>query len=186
MGRSSGGSGGGGGFTNPMTTLGDLIQGGTGGAAQRLAIGTNGAKLQADFNSDGQFNWVALAQSYNYITSPVSLSATTDTDITSLSIGAGDWFILCSALLHYSSATANVDVWFGSGSHDHTTAIWEGAGSINSTSTYDLVTFGGFITVGATATYYLSAYASAACQVAASSPGRSLQPVSQLLAQQIA
>lgn len=33
------------GFANPMTTLGDLISGGSGGAAQRLAVGTNGEAL---------------------------------------------------------------------------------------------------------------------------------------------
>jgi hypothetical protein len=34
-----------GGFANPMTTLGDLISGGSGGAAQRLAVGTNSEVL---------------------------------------------------------------------------------------------------------------------------------------------
>ena len=33
------------GFSNPMTTLGDLIDGGVGGAAQRLAVGANGTVL---------------------------------------------------------------------------------------------------------------------------------------------
>lgn len=33
------------GFTNPMTNVGDVITGGTGGAAQRLGIGTNGQVL---------------------------------------------------------------------------------------------------------------------------------------------
>lgn len=35
-----------GGFVNPMTAAGDLIDGGTAGAAQRLAIGSNGQFLQ--------------------------------------------------------------------------------------------------------------------------------------------
>lgn len=37
--------GGGGGMTNPMTTAGDIITGGTSGAAQRLAGGVNGQRL---------------------------------------------------------------------------------------------------------------------------------------------
>lgn len=39
------GGGGGGGFANPMTATGDLITGGSGGAAQRLAVGSNGQVL---------------------------------------------------------------------------------------------------------------------------------------------
>lgn len=39
------GGGGGGGMTNPMTTAGDLIRGGTSGAPARLAVGTNGQVL---------------------------------------------------------------------------------------------------------------------------------------------
>jgi hypothetical protein len=37
--------GGGGGMTNPMTTAGDIIVGGTGGTPQRLGIGSNGQIL---------------------------------------------------------------------------------------------------------------------------------------------
>lgn len=40
-----GGGGGGGGFANPMTATGDLIAGGSGGAATRLAVGSNGQVL---------------------------------------------------------------------------------------------------------------------------------------------
>lgn len=40
-------SGGGGGITKPMTTAGDIIKGGTAGAAVRLAIGTAGQVLTA-------------------------------------------------------------------------------------------------------------------------------------------
>ena len=39
------GGSGGSGFANPMTTAGDLIKGGSGGTAQRLAIGSNGQVL---------------------------------------------------------------------------------------------------------------------------------------------
>lgn len=43
--KGGGGGGGGGGFANPMTTAGDIIVGGTGGAAGRLGIGTAGQVL---------------------------------------------------------------------------------------------------------------------------------------------
>lgn len=36
------------GFTNPMTTLGDIIRGGVGGAAVRLAIGSSSYVLMVD------------------------------------------------------------------------------------------------------------------------------------------
>jgi hypothetical protein len=40
------GTGGGGGFSNPMTQAEDLIKGGTGGAAERLAVGSEGQVLK--------------------------------------------------------------------------------------------------------------------------------------------
>lgn len=45
------------GMANPMTAAGDLIRGGTAGAATRLAIGTNGHALQV---VSGQPTWAAL------------------------------------------------------------------------------------------------------------------------------
>lgn len=46
------------GFANPMTTLGDLIVGGTAGVAQRLGVGTNGQYL---FTNGTAASWAGLA-----------------------------------------------------------------------------------------------------------------------------
>lgn len=52
-------SGGGGGMTNPMTTAGDMIYGGTAGAPTRLPIGTAGQALTV---SGGNPTWASIAQ----------------------------------------------------------------------------------------------------------------------------
>ena len=44
------------GFVNPMTSIGDLIIGGAGGAPQRLGVGTNGQVLGSDGTDPG---WVS-------------------------------------------------------------------------------------------------------------------------------
>lgn len=51
------------GFANPMTTAGDLIDGGTSGAAQRLAIGTSGQLLSV---VSGAPAWVLPAASVSF------------------------------------------------------------------------------------------------------------------------
>ena len=51
------------GFTNPMTTLGDIILGGTSGAAERLGVGTNGNTLIADSSATYGITWGALSLS---------------------------------------------------------------------------------------------------------------------------
>jgi hypothetical protein len=48
------------GFSNPMTTLGDLIVGGTSGTAARLGVGTNGYVLVANSGATYGVNWAAL------------------------------------------------------------------------------------------------------------------------------
>jgi len=53
-----GGGGGAGGLSNPMTTAGDVITGGASGAAQRLAVGAEGAVLSV---SSGAPAWVAAS-----------------------------------------------------------------------------------------------------------------------------
>jgi hypothetical protein len=65
----------GGGFDNPMTTLGDLIVGGTAGIAQRLGIGTDGQYL---FTNGTTASWAALGTASYATTSgtAVGLSGT--------------------------------------------------------------------------------------------------------------
>lgn len=57
---------GGGGFTNPMTSVGDLIYGGTAGAPQRLPVGTQGGILTVTDNL-GTIDWVAPVVGQNRI-----------------------------------------------------------------------------------------------------------------------
>lgn len=47
------------GFSNPMTTLGDLIAGGASGAPNRLGVGTNGYVLTADSTQTYGLKWAA-------------------------------------------------------------------------------------------------------------------------------
>jgi hypothetical protein len=47
------------GFANPMTTKGDIIAGGTGGAAARVGVGTDGQVLTADAASANGVKWAA-------------------------------------------------------------------------------------------------------------------------------
>lgn len=51
-----------GGFSNPMTTAGDLILGGSGGSAGRLAIGTNGYVLTSDGTTA---SWAAASAGFS-------------------------------------------------------------------------------------------------------------------------
>lgn len=61
-------------LTNPMTTVGDIITGGTSGAAQRLAVGSNGQVLKV---VGGVPSWAAEAGSSTIVTQSVSSSAGT-------------------------------------------------------------------------------------------------------------
>jgi hypothetical protein len=49
------------GFANPMTTKGDIIAGGTGGAAARVGVGTDGQVLTADAASTNGVKWAAAS-----------------------------------------------------------------------------------------------------------------------------
>lgn len=71
-----GGSGDGGGFTNPMTTAGDLIVGGTAGAPTRLAAGAAGTFL----GGTGTTYQLPPGHEFDYvqITSSVTVTATAD------------------------------------------------------------------------------------------------------------
>ena len=59
-------------MTNPMTTAGDLIDGGTAGAPQRLAVGSNGQVLQV---TAGAPAWGAVPQLADY--APTGLTGAT-------------------------------------------------------------------------------------------------------------
>lgn len=69
-------SSGGGGFSNPMTTAGDLIVGGTAGAAQRLAKGTDGTVLTM---TAGVQSWAYPLQSIVAAASDEATALTTGT-----------------------------------------------------------------------------------------------------------
>ena len=67
------------GFSNPMTTLGDLIVGGTAGAAQRLGIGTNGQYL---FTNGTASSWATITTLGAVTTSNTATSGTALRNIT--------------------------------------------------------------------------------------------------------
>jgi hypothetical protein len=51
------------GFNNPMTTVGDIILGGTAGAAQRLGVGANGNTLIANSSATNGISWGTVSLS---------------------------------------------------------------------------------------------------------------------------
>ena len=85
------------GFTNPMTTLGDLIVGGTAGVAQRLGIGTNGQYL---VTNGTVASWAALG-------TPTTISGSiAPSQVTAGTFSTGN-FTFGSALTVTGSFTAN-------------------------------------------------------------------------------
>lgn len=70
--------GGTGGMSNPMTAVGDLIRGGTDGAAERLGVGTNGRALMA---VGGLPTWADLP--------PQCIAIACSDETTALTVGAG-------------------------------------------------------------------------------------------------
>jgi hypothetical protein len=53
------------GMTNPMTTVGDIITGGTSGTPTRLGVGTNGSSLVADSGSATGVKWAFNTLTFN-------------------------------------------------------------------------------------------------------------------------
>lgn len=80
------GAGGGGGFTNPMTTQGDIIIGGASGVADRLAIGVKGTRLKAG-SSSPEWGWQSIhsVSSANY-----TVTDTDGYDVIRVTTGASD------------------------------------------------------------------------------------------------
>ena len=60
---SASGSGGGGGFTNPMTTLGDIITGGASGTPLRFGAPTSGGVVYLSYTPGTGFAWVGSSAS---------------------------------------------------------------------------------------------------------------------------
>lgn len=63
-----------GGFSNPMTTLGDVILGGTSGTPQRLAVGSNTKVLTANSSATNGVDWESPSSS-SFTASPPYLVA---------------------------------------------------------------------------------------------------------------
>lgn len=81
------------GFTNPMTTLGDMIVGGTGGTATRVAAGTAGLVWTSNGPGAAPTWQVSLASDPD--TNVVTFSATANFD---LSLGEAQYMLLTGAL----------------------------------------------------------------------------------------
>ena len=106
-----GGSGGGGGFANPMTTAGDLIVGGTGGAPTRLAAGAAGTFL-GGAGTTYQYP-PGFEIGYDQITSPVNVVSTTE--------ATGTTIITCAA--HTFDGSAVICEFFTPSVHQPTAAV---------------------------------------------------------------
>ena len=68
------------GFANPMTTLGDLIVGGTSGAPDRLGVGTNAYALVANSGATYGMNWAQIS---------LTAGVTGNLPVTNLNSGTG-------------------------------------------------------------------------------------------------
>jgi len=139
------GSGGGGGFTNPMTTAGDIIVGGASGAAQRLGIGSAGQVLTV---VSGAPAWAtpsgggggipaterAINASYDYgilASAAASTNTTAFNSMISAAISEGN-----EIYLPYGNFTINGPLNVGSSTSTNITGfVFKGAGSINTTIT---------------------------------------------------
>jgi hypothetical protein len=77
--------GGSSGFTNPMTTAGDMIDATTGGTAQRLAIGSSGELLAV---SSGAPAWETLASAGVYAVAGGTLTGALVPSVSALTDGA--------------------------------------------------------------------------------------------------
>lgn len=127
---SRGVGGGGGGFTNPMTTLGDIIVGGASGTPERLGVGTNGQVATSRSGATYGIDWETVIRTLGWqIGAPGSGVALTTANVSAaltvpfactivgwnIALGSGD------------SGTVTVKVWKVAAG----TAIPTSANSIN-------------------------------------------------------
>lgn len=70
--------GGGGGFTNPMTTLGDIIVGASAGTPARLGVGSNGQYLRADSTQTNGLAWEFPSKNNSTKTSAYTVATADD------------------------------------------------------------------------------------------------------------
>lgn len=97
-----------GGLTNPMTTAGDIIIGGTSGAPTRLAKGTDGQVLTL---ASGVPAWAAASggtSPYAFYKLDAASVGFTKTAAETISIKAGTYVVVGSTALTFSTATAVV------------------------------------------------------------------------------
>lgn len=101
-----------GGLTNPMTTEGDMIYGGTSGTPERLAAGTSGYILQTN-GAGAAPTWVAASSTgYSLLASvkqtmAVSISSSSPTTLlTATGLGSGLCLVQVSFLLELTTGAA--------------------------------------------------------------------------------
>jgi len=105
---------------------------------------------------------VSLTTASSFITASVSVASGTNTEITSVSLGAGTWLISFQGAFGPTSSGSGFDVWIGPNSAS-TTGIYGAATNTGTTS----ADFGGaagsaIVTLAGTTTVYLNANAGAA------------------------
>lgn len=157
-----------GGFASPMTSVGDMIVGSTGGAAARLAVGTAGQVLTV---ASGTPTWTtaggATYQEDSFtIGSPVTLTTDTEAQIGTLTLSAGDWYIGGDLQFQFDSGTTvfkygevGINTSAGLAATTHSQMINFGTSGVIPNTDERLVAPIRHVSLGSSTTYYLWARA---------------------------
>ena len=132
---------------------------GTGAIAQTNGYGVTGADANPPTPA------VSLTSASSFISGDVTLSGATAAAVTSLSLAAGSWLVLCQMYVSNSGAAADVGGWLSTVSAGGTAVA---AGGVNVGPTQGgavadaSCTFAGLVVPSTTTTYYLNAQATSA------------------------
>lgn len=95
--------------SNPMTTAGDLIYGGTSGAETRLAKGTTGQYLQQGATNPG---WATLSAGWSYVYATTTEYAMTNLTVSGLDLDTDKAYYILFYMKEGASATNVVSLYF--------------------------------------------------------------------------
>jgi hypothetical protein len=114
-------------LTNPMTTVGDLIRGGTAGAPTALAASSTAGQFLKNGGTATAPSWASRELDYVEFTSPVNITATSE---------ATSNTIVTSSSVAYDGSTAIVIEYFcprtrvPAGNHDVNYTLWDSSTDI--------------------------------------------------------